>query len=424
MARNSNLTALMVEKAKPRPGQRYELLDAGKGSAPGFALRVSETGVKSYVVRVRVDGRQRRLTIGSATPGMAGYLTLAEARAKAHELRGKAKQGIDPSPTKAKAKAEDAQAEAERERNSVEAAVAGYITRYLRKNTRRWRDAEGMLRRDVVPAWGTRPLAAVTKRDVQDLIDGIGDRGSPVAANRTLSLLQRFLGWAVERGIIETNVAAGLKRPNKEKPRERALSEAEVRAVWSAFETMAYPFGKLGQLLLLTGQRRGEIAGLRWADLDLKTGVLHLDGTATKTGTEHEVPLSHAVLEILRDLPRIDDSPLVFPATRADSTHPISGFSKALLVAHRLSGTSGWHWHDLRRTAATHMARIEVPPHICERILNHSAGSTMTMIARTYNRHTYAKEMRGALEKWAVELQRIMTGEPAKVVEFPRQSSA
>jgi integrase len=94
----------------------------------------------------------------------------------------------------------------------------------------------------------------------------------------------------------------------------------------------------------------------------------------------------------------------------------VSGFSKALLTAHRLSGTLGWHFHDLRRTAASHMARLGVAPHVCERILNHSGGSTMSVIARTYNTHSYQAEMRQALELWAAEVQRIVAGEAAKVV--------
>ncbi len=242
------------------------------------------------------------------------------------------------------------------------------------------------------------------------------DRGSPVSANRALSLIKRFLNWAVERGIVEANVAAGIKPPHKEKPRERSLSEAEIKAVWRAFERMGWPFGPLGQLLLLTGQRRGEIAGLRWADLDLEAGVLRLAGTATKTGAEHLLPLSRAAVGLLRTLHRLDNSPLAFPASRLGSANPVSGFSKALRAAHRLSGTAGWTWHDLRRTAATHMARMNAAPHVVEKILNHTAGSTMSVIARTYNTHSYQAEMRQALELWAAEVERITTGIEARVV--------
>jgi integrase len=201
---------------------------------------------------------------------------------------------------------------------------------------------------------------------------------------------------------------------HKEKPRERSLNEGEIKAVWPAFQQQGWPFGPLGQLLLLTCQRRGEIAGLRWIDLD--AGVLRLTGAATKTGAMHMLPLSGAAVEILRALPRIGDSELVFPAGRIGSTNPVSGFSKALATVHRLSGTSNWTYHDLRRTAASHLARLGTAPHVVERILNHSGGSTMSVIARTYNTYSYQAEMRQALELWAAEVDRVVSGKGAEVV--------
>jgi integrase len=406
MLKQRILTSLMVERAKAT-GKRYDLPD-GPGGVPGFACRVSERGIKTFSLRYRVKGtlRQRRLSCGE-------YLTtsLADARTKAREAFELARRGIDPAPIEPKD-----ETTCGADRNSVAATAADYVERYLKRNTRRWRDAEQTLARDVLPCWGERPIQDIARRDVLDLIDGIVDRGSPVAANRVLSQVKRFFNWLVQRGVINVNVATGIKPPHKEKPRERRLSEAEIRAVWQAFDRIGYPFGVLGKLLLLTGQRRGEIAGLRWADLDLEAGVLRWDGTATKTGVEHLLPLSGAAVALLRTLPRIDDSPLLFPAGRVGSTNPVSGFSKVLLTVHQLSGTSGWHFHDLRRTCATHMARLGVAPHVCERILNHSGGSTMSVIARTYNTHNYQGEMRQALEAWAADLERIVAGNPAKVV--------
>jgi integrase len=179
---------------------------------------------------------------------------------------------------------------------------------------------------------------------------------------------------------------------------------------------MGYPFGDLGKLLVLTAQRRGEVASMRWDRLDLDAAVWHLESTDTKAARAHIVPLSPQVVEILRRVPRFERSPLVFPASRLSSDRPISGFSKALLAAKRLSGVDGWHWHDLRRSAATGMAKLSIPPHICERILNHTAGRTLSQIALIYNVHSYGDEVRRALEMWASEVERIVSGEPAKVV--------
>jgi integrase len=194
--------------------------------------------------------------------------------------------------------------------------------------------------------------------------------------------------------------------------------------VWGAFDLMGYPFGDLGKLLLLTAQRRGEVAAMRWQDLDLDGASWRLPGESTKAGREHVVPLARQAVGILRQLPRFERSSLVFPASRLSSAKPVSGFSKALLAAKRLSGVEGWHWHDVRRSATTGMARLGVPPHICERVLNHTAGRTLSQVARVYNVHSYGDEVRRAVEAWALEVERIAAGEPAKIVALPHAASA
>jgi Phage integrase family len=163
------------------------------------------------------------------------------------------------------------------------------------------------------------------------------------------------------------------------------LPEDEIRALWGAWERMGYPFGTIQQLLLLTAQRRGEVSSLRWDQLDMERGVWRLASADTKTGREHVLPLSPPVLDILRQVPRFAGSALLFPANRHGSDRPVSGFSKAKRTTDRLSGIEGWTWHDLRRTAATGMARLNVSPHVCERILNHSGSGMMSSIARVWS---------------------------------------
>jgi integrase len=260
-----------------------------------------------------------------------------------------------------------------------------------------------------------------------------------VAANRVLSLVKALLGFAVDRGAAEANVAAGIKPPAKEKPRDRTLTEAELRAVWGAFDRVGYPFGAMGKLLVLTAQRRGEVASMRWSQVDLDAATWRLESTDTKAGRRHVVPLSPQVIDILRALPRFAGDDRVFPAARAGSANAMSGFSKALhridaevaranaerrlgrpLVKGEKPGAGEalkpWHFHDLRRTATTGMARLSIPPHICEKVLNHSAGRTLSQVARVYNVHSYGDEVRRALEAWALEVECIVTGQPAKVV--------
>jgi site-specific recombinase XerC len=248
------LTQLTIDRTKAT-GRRYDLPD-GPGGVPGLMLRVSERGAKSFALRYRIGGRQPRLTLGSAST-----MTLSEARAAARAILEQVEQGIDPA------------AENEAKPDTVKAVVATYVERRLKPRTRTWQDVEALLRRDVVARWGERPITTIGKRDVRDLIDAITARGSPVVANRVLRYLRGFFRWASANDHTKTDPTLGIDRPHDEQPRERALSESEIKAVWCAFDRMAYPFGVLGQLLLLTGQRRGEWAGASWSEIDLERAL-------------------------------------------------------------------------------------------------------------------------------------------------------
>jgi integrase len=399
------LSELMLARVAPPRTGRLELADA---ALPGLSLRITPDGTRTFALRYRVEGQQRRFTIGRYDPD---NLNLVAARERARDALKMVDRGVDP----AKAKPE-----AEVGRGTVAEVVADFAVRHLRRNTKRASDVEQMLRRDVVRCWGERAMASITRRDVLDLLDEVVDRGSPVTANRLLSWIKTLFAWAVDRGVIEINPAAGIKPPHKERPRDRTLSDDELRRVWGAFDRMGHPFGDLGKLLILTAQRRGEVASMRWDRIDFDAAAWRLESTDTKAAREHIVPLTSQVLEILRQVPRFERSPLVIPASRLSSDRPVSGFSQALTTAKRLSGVDGWHWHDLRRSATTGMARLSIPPHICERVLNHSAGRTLSQIARVYNVHSYGDEVRRALEAWAGEVERIVTGQPAKVVALRR----
>jgi integrase len=240
-----------------------------------------------------------------------------------------------------------------------------------------------------------------------------------VVANRVLSHLRGLLRWAVRNDYLATNPALDIDRPHDEQPRQRALSDVEIRAVWRAFDAIGYPFGVLGKLLVLTGQRRGEWAGASWSEVDAARQVWSLPAGRSKSGAAHVLPLTPEVVAILEAIPRIDGADLIFPSARPGSDRPISGFSKALRTAHRLSDTAAWTWHDLRRTCRTGFARLGVTAAVGERILNHSDG-TRSPIAAVYDVHGYQGEMRAALALWAAEVDRIVAGEPAKVVALRR----
>jgi integrase len=392
----AKLTELSVARIRPPTSGRLEVWDR---TLPAFGVRITSTGARSYVVAIRKPGATHPSRIKVGEPGRTA---LADARARARELMA------DPSVLEPQDQAKP---------DTVGTMAGEYVERYLKRNTRRWRDAEQMLARDVLPQWGNRLAADIGRRDVLDLTDGILDR-SPVSANRVLSLIRRMYNWGLERGIVEANPAAGITPPHREHPRDRVLSDHEIRALWGGWERMGYPFGTIQQLLLLTAQRRGEVAAMRWDQLDLDCGVWRLASTDTKTGREHVLPLSPQVTEMLCSVPQFVRSPLLFPSSRHRSDRPVSGFSKAKLLADRLSGVEGWTWHDLRRSAATGMARLNVPPHVCERILNHSGSGMMSAVARVYNVHSYQTEMGHALNAWAREVERIIGIGEREVVNF------
>jgi integrase len=274
----------------------------------------------------------------------------------------------------------------------------------------------------VLPRWGERPVTGIIKRDVLTMLDEIVDRGSPVAANRTLAHLAPFAKWLVEREAIAVDFTVGVKMPSREHSRTRRLSHAEIRALWSAWDRMDSLFGTIGKLLLLLGQCRGEVAAMRWSALDLKRRVWVLDAAETKTGEEHLLPLADTVIEILRAVPRIDGQDLLFPASRAGSARPVSGFSKTLARASDLSGVERWCWHDLRRTCRSELARLGVTGAVGERILNHAGGGSK--VEKIYDRHSYLPEMRSALELWAAEVERIVAGDERKIVSMRAAAQA
>ena len=240
-------------------------------------------------------------------------------------------------------------------------------------------------------------MASITRRDVLDLIDEVVDRGSPVTANRLLSWIKTLFSWAVDRGVVEANPAAGIKPPHKERPRDRTLTEDELRRVWGAFDPMGYPFGDLGKLLVMTAQRRGEVAGMRW-DQDRPRGCRLAPGSrpTRRPPASTWCRSRRRWSSILRRLPRFERSPLVFPASRLSSDRPVSGFSKALRRAMRPErrrrlalarpAPDGRHRHGQARRAAARL-RAGLEPH--------APGATLSQVARIYNMHSTAMKCAG-----------------------------
>ncbi|HEX6015399.1 MAG TPA: tyrosine-type recombinase/integrase [Geminicoccaceae bacterium] len=378
------LTAAAVARVRPDPTRRLELPDRQQ---PGLYLVVQPSGRRSFAVRTRVGGKPVKITLGEADA-----LDLPQARQGAAAAIAAARRGEDPRVQKS-----------EQPAATVAAAVDEFIARYAKPRLKRWREVEARLKHDLVRAYGERPVAGLGRADLVRLLDEMGDRGVKQGANRLLAHTRRLLGWAAERGIVDTNVAASIKAPAKEVARDRVLDDEELASVWRACGGMGFPFGPLVRLMIVSAQREGEVAGLRWPDVDLDRAVWTLPREQTKADRAHVVPLSDLALEVLTPLPRLHDGELAFST---NGITPPSGWSRAKARLDRLSGVSGWRLHDLRRTAASTMARLGHPPQVVAAVLNHAPGATQGITA-IYNRHRYDGEKRAALDAWARHVQQV-----------------
>jgi integrase len=239
-----------------------------------------------------------------------------------------------------------------------------------------------------------------------EVVDEAVDRGAPIGANRLLGILGRLFGWLANRDVIKAAPTAGVKKPGVERSRDRVLTDAEIVAVWQATAEIGWPSGPLVRMLLLTGQRRDEAAAASWPEIDVYSALWSIPGTRTKNGRPHHVQLAKPVLELLEDVPRFADGDFLFGA---GGRGPFKGFGRAKGRLDKLAGIAPWTLHDLRRSCATGMASLGVPPHVIERILNHVSG-TRGGIAGVYDRSALDAERRNALERWAEHVEKLVGG--------------
>jgi integrase len=403
------LTDLFAERVRPPAQGRIEYFDATFG---GLSLRVTAQGNKSWSLFYRLGGMLRRLTLGQF-PALKPALARREAGAALERVR----LGIDP---------------AEEKRNRRLASEADTFGRtledYLAYARRHWaastfKETKRVLEREPLRAWRDRPLGSISRGEVVRLLDAIVAAGAEIGANRTLAYLRALFNWAVKRGRLPSSPVSGIDAPTKERTRDRVLSDDELRWLWRACEKIDWPFGPLIKLLLLTAQRRDEVASLRWSELDLGNRTWTLPREKAKNNRAHEIQLSDAAIEVLKSVPRT--GPLLFTST---GSTPVSGFSRAKRrldaamfttkseeLSAKCEPIPPWVLHDLRRTAATGMARLNFPPHVVDKVLNHVSG-TIRGVAAVYNRFEYLEERRAALEAWGRYLDGVTDPQPAAIV--------
>ena len=397
------LTDIAIQHLKPR-AVRYEVPDAG---ARGLRVVVQPSGRKSFAVRYRnAAGRARKLTLPAG-------ITLAGARKLTADALLEAAQGKDPATAKQAAR----QTARVRVDDTVERLAHQFIEQHAKRKTREnsWRATDGIFRNIVLPAWSKRNVHEIVRRDVIDLLEEVAvDR--PVMANRAHAALSRFSKWLCQRDVIVASPCIGVPLPSKEMPRDRVLSDDELRQLWMACEAIGGPEGACIKMLVLTGQRKNEIALLRWREVG--SDVLELPAERMKGKQAHTLPLSTQAAAIIASMPK--PAPQV-PDDYVFGPSPVEPFDriKRALDAH-MGAARRWQIRDVRRSVASGMARIGVPVPVIEKILAHRGG-TFRGVVGTYQRHSFLPEMAAALQKWADHVEHLVGGKPAKVVKLRRR---
>ena len=372
---NRPLTELAIKKAA-KATARYDIFDA---SVRGLGVRIAPSGTKSWFIMRRFNGKMLRTTFGRYPE-----VGLADARLRVPEVllkmsKGNSSQGND----------------------TFETIVAEWIKRDQSKN-KSVEQVKTAIKRHVSPVFSGRKLDEIKKQDIIKLIDQITDGGSPVAANRILAFLKRFFNWCVERDILEVSPALSIKANTGEISRDRVLDVGELLSLWTIEGKLNYPWGAILKLLMLTGARLKEVSEVTWDEISLEEQIWSIPSSRTKNSRPHQIHLSTQAIQILRSLPSVKDQSFLFST---NGVRPVSGFSKAKKRIDLLSGVDNWRFHDLRRSFATHTTeKLEVPPVIIDKILNHVSGAVKG-VAAIYQRGEYLEQRREALQAWGDYLE-------------------
>jgi integrase len=395
-----SLTVASVARIKPPRIGQSDYFDSGY---PGLSLRVSYGGAKAWVFFYRLHGKLRRLSLGRFPS-----VSIIEAREAWRAARLAVSKGESPAhlrPTTA---------------DTFRAVSEEWLRRDQGQN-RSVAEVRRVIEHDVNPVWSERLIAAITRRDVIELIDKVSDRGATTMARRLHSHLHRLFRWSVGRGIIEINPMADLPKPGTAVKRDRVLTSAELAVVSKATDRIGWPFGPAVRLLILTAARRDEIGSLSWAEIH-GGNEIRIPGERSKTGEPRIIPLSPAAAKLIEGLPRVGNH--LF----SSNGRGISGWSKAKraidAAAAEINGglLALWRLHDLRRTCATGLQRLGVGLQIIESVLGHVSGSRAG-VTGVYQRYQFETEKRAALDAWAREVNRIVAGKDTVIEPAAAQRS-
>lgn len=396
-------------------------------STPGLVLRITPNGTKTwaFLYSRKGDGKKRRITIGPYGSAK-GHFGLAAARDRAASLRAEVIDRQDPA----------GKAAAVRRADTLGELLDQFLTSHPSPNAAWTKECARIFKKDVRPRIGHVKLPDLGRQHVRQVLTAVKDRGATATTNRTLAALRRALSWALSEDLIAVNPASGIVTNIQEMPKDRALTSDEIRTFWNKLDDA--PIGERTRfalrLVLVTGQRPGEVCGASKAEIDLSAGIWSIPKERAKNRQAHIVPLSNLAKDLFRHaMAQEPDSEFVFATKarvkdglakpKAMASHALSHALRDSLKALGMQ-KEPFTPHDLRRTVATHMARLGIPDRTVGKVLNHGTELRRTITARVYIQHDFLAEKKGALDAWADELLALteQNNLPRNVIDISKRA--
>lgn len=395
--------SLKAIKPPPRPKQ----VDYFDEALPGFGLRVSYNGRKSWTVPYRCNGLRGRLTLGRFD-----LMPLADARERARTALKAAANGDDPAVQKYR----------DREAPTFKQLAGRYIEEYAKPKKRTWQKDRRLLDNNLIRALGRKKAHLITRADLRGELNKIKSRPAPVEANRTFEVVRRLFNWAIEEEIVAENPVFKLPKPAEETPRERTLTADELQTLWRELDDASPIVRGVFRLMLLSAQRRNEVSRMRWADLDRRERWWNIPAELTKTKRPYRVPLTPAMLAIIEEIEKLSlDPEWVFPRAEGGGPVPETNVTRPFRKLIKSTGIAHFMPHDLLHTVVSHMTAIGISQFDVGKVRHHTSRDAKTSTSR-YDHYAYDREKRLALDLWNARLRDIVAGRiiTSNVVDFAR----
>jgi integrase len=395
------LTQTRIDKLECKAGSRDRLVFDTEQR--GLGVRVTSSGSKTYLVQYRHAAQKRRVPLGSCSA-----INLAKARELASQIMGQRAGGQDPAAERKQA-ALEAKSRAKAEALTLDVLIENWAAQHLATRRPDYRAEATRALRFAFDKQLKLPAASLEQSDVKATLKRISDAGKRATARLTGAYGRACYAWAINEGVATANPFKNMSLPTVP-ARKRVLKDAELVAIWRA-TGLPTPYNSIVRMLLITGQRREEVAGMAWREISPDHSTWTIPADRAKNGVEHIVPLSKQARSILRSARQVDGSGIVFPGRRGS----FNGFGKAKAQLDLASGVTRWRLHDLRRTVATGLQKRHVPLEVTEAVLNHVSGKSRAGIVGVYQLHDWAKEKRYALDSWGMRVAAIerLAGRPS-----------